>query len=87
MSPVEDGTIPRHMRALSASSTDLPSILRRLLNSMIAHRWGKRQGPFVPGEPYEPLNTSTASRILPSSVQEIVKLSLFGTIEERIKFL
>lgn len=48
---------------------------------------GIRQGPFVPGEPNEPLNTCAASGILPSSVKEVVKLSVLGAIKKRIEFL
>lgn len=44
-----------------------------------------RQGPFVPGESYERLDTRTASGILPS-VQKIVEFPLLGAIEERVEF-
>jgi hypothetical protein len=51
-------------------------------------QWGIRQGlPSAPAKSYERLYIRTASGILPSITQEVVKLSLLSTVEECIEFL
>ena len=41
----------------------------------------------VPGESYERLNIRTASGILPSISQEVVKFPLLGAVKKSVKFI